>query len=145
MPKADLIAGVVLMIGGLALLFFIIPAQTEQDTGAAVPPDMLPQICALGITLLAAVLTLNALRGKTPDAKPPKASEWRAMVAVVVIILAGAALFQYIHPVVAGLFVTLATMLYMDERRWHLLLALPAALVVIVYLLFYEFLGTAIL
>ncbi len=145
MPKADLIAGVFLMLGGLLLLFVIIPAQTEQDTGAAVPPDLLPQICAVGITILAAVLTLNALRGKTPDIKPPKASEWRALVAVVVIILAAVALFEHVHPAAAGFFVTLATMLYMEERRWYLLLALPGSLVAIVYLLFYEFLGTAIL
>ena len=45
---------------GLLLLFWIIPAQTDQDTGAAVPPALLPQICAVGITGLAAILTLNA-------------------------------------------------------------------------------------
>jgi hypothetical protein len=36
-------------------------------------------------------------------------------------------------------------MLYMGERRWHLVAGLPAALVLCIYLLFYEVLGTAIL
>ncbi len=145
MPKADLIAGILLMAGGLLMLFWIIPVETDRNTGAAVPPALLPEICATGITILAAILTLNALRGRTPENKPPKASEWRALVAVVVIILAGATLFRHVHPIAGGLFVTLATMLYMEERRWYLLLGLPGGLVALVYLLFYEFLGTAIL
>ena len=145
MPKADLVAGVLLMGFGLLLLFWIIPAQTDQDTGAAVPPALLPQICAVGITGLAAILTLNALRGATPPGKAPKLTEWAAMAAVLVIILAGAALFTFVHPAVGGLFVSVATMLYMGERRWYLLIALPGTLVLCIYLLFYEFLGTAIL
>ena len=145
MPKADLIAGLFLMAFGLLMLFWIIPAQTEQDTGAAVPPALLPQICAAGITILAAILTFNALRGRTPEAKAPKAKEWAAMGAILVFVLAGAGLFTFVHPAVAGFFVTLATMLYMGERRLHLLILLPGALVLIIYLLFYELLGTAIL
>ena len=145
MPKADLLAGVLLMGFGLLMLFWIIPAQTEQDTGAAVPPALLPQICAIGITALAATLTLNALRGATPPGKAPKLTEWAAMGAVLVIILAGAAIFIHVHPAAGGIFVSLATMLYMGERRWYLLIALPGVLVLSIYLLFYELLGTAIL
>ena len=145
MPKADLIAGVLLMASGLLLLFVIIPDQTQQNTGAAVPPALLPQICATGITLLAAILVLNALRGKAGEVPPPKATEWRAMGAIVAVIIAGTVLFEYVHPAAAGVFIVLATMLYMDERRWYLLAGLPIGLVVCVYLLFYEVLGTAIL
>ena len=145
MPKADLLAGLFLMAFGLLSLFWIIPAQTEQDTGAAVPPALLPQICVIGITLLAAVLTINALRGKTPPGKAPKAKEWAAMGAILVFILIGGALFTYVHPAVAGVFVTLATMLFMGERRIYLLILLPGILVLSIYLLFYELLGTAIL
>ncbi len=145
MPRADLIAGILLMAFGVLMLFWIIPAQTDQDTGAAVPPDLLPQICVIGITILAAVLTINAARGTTPEGKAPKLTEWAAMVAVIAIIVAGAALFTHVHSAVGGFFVSLATMLYMGERRWYLLIALPSSLVLIIYLLFYEFLGTAIL
>tara|TARA_R110002096_G_scaffold122959_1_gene266196 strand:+ start:2499 stop:2936 length:438 start_codon:yes stop_codon:yes gene_type:complete len=145
MPKADLIAGTLLMASGLLLLFVIIPDQTVQNTGAAIPPALLPQICAVGITVLAAILTLNAIRGTAEEAPAPKPSEWRAMAAIVVIVLAGTVLFEYVHPAVAGAFVVLATMLYMGERRWYLLAGLPAGLVLGVYLLFYEVLGTAIL
>lgn len=145
MLKADLIAGVLLMVFGLALLFWIIPMQTDHNTGAAVTPDLLPNVCALGITILAAILSLNSLRSITQEEEPPKNSEWAAMGAVVVIIMAGAALFEYVHPAVAGFLVTIATMLYMDERRWYLLIGLPGGLVLAIYLLFYELLGTAIL
>jgi putative tricarboxylic transport membrane protein len=145
MAKADIVGGVLLMAFGLLLLGWIIPAQTHQDTGAAVPPALLPQICAIGITILAAILTLNALRGKTPAGKPPMMKEWAAMGAVITIILAGAALFKFVHPAVAGAFVSFATMIYMGERRIHLLILLPAGLVLSIYVLFYELLGTAIL
>jgi hypothetical protein len=145
MPKADLIAGVFLMAVGLLLVFFVIPAETQHNTGAAVPPALMPQVCAIGITILAAILTLNALRGKTPEGKAPKLTEWAALGAVTVIVLAAAMLFEYVHPAAAGFFVSAATMLYMGERRWHLVAGLPAALVLCIYLLFYEVLGTAIL
>lgn len=144
MPKADLIAGVLLMGVGLALVFWIIPMQTDQNTGAVVPPALLPQVCAIGITVLAAILTLNAARGRMPEAEPTKPSEWAAMVAIVAVVICGALLFEYVHPAVAGFFVCLAPMLYMGERRWYLLLALPGGLVLAIYLLFYEVLGTAI-
>ncbi len=145
MPKADLIAGVLLMTFGLLLLFWIIPAHTDQDTGAAVPPALLPQICAIGITALAAILTINALRGTTPPGKAPKLTEWAAMGAVLTIIIAGAIMFKFVHPAAAGAFVSAATMLYMGERRLYLLILLPGTLVLSIYLSFYEFLGTAIL
>ena len=101
MPKADLIAGVFLMAFGLLMLFWIIPAQTDQDTGAAVPPDLLPQICAIGITILAAVLTINAARGTTPPGKAPKMTEWAAMAAVLAIILVGAAVATSLYYIIA--------------------------------------------
>ena len=144
MARADLIAGVLLMGFGLVLLIWIIPAQTEPNTGAAVAPALLPQICAVGITILAAVLTLNGVRGVTVNAEAPKKSEWAAMVAVVTFIILTTVLFKYVHAAVAGAFVCLATMLFMGERRWWALIGLPGALVLGVYLLFYEFLGTAI-
>lgn len=144
MPKADLIAGVSLTAIGLALLFWIIPLQTEQNTGAAVPPDLLPNICAIGIALLAAVLTIRAARNTAPTGDAPAGREWAAMVAVVVVVIVGAVLFEYVHPAAAGFFVCFAPMVYMGERRWYLLIGLPGALVVGVYLLFYEVLGTAI-
>ena len=145
MPKADLISGILLMVFGLAMLFWIIPAQTDQDTGAAVPPDLLPQICVVGITILAGILTVNAARGTTPPSKAPKLSEWSALVGVLAIVIVGTVLFTHVHTAVGGFFVSLATMLYMGERRWYLLIALPSVLVLSIYLLFYEFLGTAIL
>ncbi len=144
MPKADLIAGVSLTAIGLALLFWIIPLQTEQNTGAAVPPDLLPNICAIGIAVLAAILTVRAARNTAPAGEVPAGTEWAAMVAIVIVVIVGAVLFEYVHPAAAGFFVCLAPMLYMGERRWYLLLALPGTLVLAVYLLFYEVLGTAI-
>ena len=145
MPKADLIAGVVLMVFGLLMLFWIIPTQTEQDTGAAVPPSLLPQICVTGITILAGILCINSLRGKSLENKPPKLKEWAAMAAIIIILTVGATLFTLVHPAVAGAFISLATMLYMGERRIYLLIMLPGGLVLSIYLLFYELLGTAIL
>lgn len=147
MPKSDLIAGIVLLVFGLAMLAVVIPTQTSEGGDATISPALLPQICSVGITGLAVLLTLQATgrlrRGVAAGVAVP-AAEWWAMLAVVLAVGAAIALFVWVSPAVAAVLLIVGPMLYMGERRLWLLVGVPAALIVGAWFLFYRVLGTAI-
>ena len=147
MPKSDLIAGIVLLVFGLAMLAIVIPTQTSEGGDATISPALLPQICAVGITGLAVLLTLQAAgrlrRGRAAGIRVP-ATEWWAMFAVLLAVGGAIALFVWVSPAVAAMLVIVGPMIYMGERRIWLLAGIPAALLVGAWFLFYRVLGTAI-
>ena len=147
MPKSDLIAGIVLLVFGLAMLAAVIPAQTSEGGDATISPALLPQICSVGIAGLGVLLTLQAAgrlrRGAAAGVRVPGA-EWRAMLAVVLAVAAAIALFVWVSPAAAAVLLVVGPMLYMGERRIWLLAGIPAVLLVGAWLLFYRVLGTAI-
>ena len=147
MPKSDLIAGVVLLVFGLAMLVIVIPTQTSEGGDATISPALLPQICAIGITGLAIMLTLQATgrlrRGVAAGIRVP-AAEWWSALAVLLAVGAAIALFVWVSPAVSAAVLVVGLMLYMGERRIWLLAGIPAVLLVGAWLLFYRVLGTAI-
>ena len=147
MPKSDLIAGIVLMLFGVVLLAFIIPTQTSEGGDATISPALLPQICAVGITVLALMLAARAAgrlrRGEAAGVVVPNA-EWLAALAVLVAVSVSVALFVWVHPAVAAGALVVGLMLYMGERRIVFLIAIPVVLLVGSWILFYKVLGTAI-
>ena len=147
MPKSDLIAGIVLLVFGLAMLAVVIPTQTSEGGDATISPALLPQICSVGITGLAVMLTVQAAgrlrRGRAAGVRVP-ASEWWAMLAVLLAVGAAIALFVRVSPAVAAALLVVGPMLYMGERRIWLLVGIPATLLGGAWLLFYRVLGTAI-
>ena len=147
MPKSDLIAGIVLLVFGLAMLAVVIPTQTSEGGDATISPALLPQICAVGITGLAVLLILQAAgrlrRGRAAGIRVP-AAEWWAMLAVLLAVGGAIALFVWVSPVAAAVLLIVGPMLYMGERRIWLLAGIPAALLVGAWFLFYRVLGTAI-
>ena len=147
MPKSDLIAGIVLLVFGLAMLVAVIPTQTSEGGDATISPALLPQICAIAITGLAIMLTLQATgrlrRGVAAGIRVP-AAEWWSALAVLLAVAAAIALFVWVSPAVSAAALVVGLMLYMDERRIWLLAGIPAALLVGAWFLFYRVLGTAI-
>ena len=147
MPKSDLVSGAVLLAFGIAMLAFVIPAQTSEGGDASISPALLPQICAVGITGLAGLLVVGAAgrlrRGRAAGRHVPR-PEWHSAAAVVAFVAAAIAVFVAAGPAFAGVLLILGPMLYMGERRWWLLLGLPTALLTGVWFLFYRVLGTAI-
>ncbi len=147
MPKSDLVAGIVLLLFGLAMLAVVIPTQTSEGGDATISPALLPQICAAGITGLAALLTLQAAgrlrRGAAAGVRVP-AAEWWALLAVLLAVAAAMALFVWVSPAAAAALLIAGPMLYMGERRLWLLAGVPAALIIGAWFLFYRVLGTAI-
>ena len=147
MAKSDLISGIVLTIFGLALLAYIIPTQTSEGGDATISPALLPQICAVGITGLAVLLTLKAagrLRRRLPAGTAVPHSEWWSALAVLIAVSAAASIFKWVSPGLSAVLLVVGLMLYMGERRLWALIGFPAVLVVRAWFLFYRVLGTAI-
>ena len=132
---------------GLLMLFVLIPTQTSSGGDASISPALLPQICAVGITGLAMLLTARAAgrlsRGLAAGQVVPNA-EWLASAVVIVVVSAAIALFKFVNPAVAAGLLILSLMLFMGERRIWLLVCIPAVLLVGAWFLFYRVLGTAI-
>ncbi|MGI9422122.1 MAG: tripartite tricarboxylate transporter TctB family protein [Hyphomicrobiaceae bacterium] len=147
MPKSDLIAGVALTVFGVVTLFILIPTQTSSGGDATISPALLPQICAIGITGLAILLTLRAagrLRRGLAAGQIVPATEWLSSLAVIIAVAAGIALFKFVNPGLAAGFMIISLMLYMGERRLWFLIGIPAVLLIGSWFLFYRILGTAI-
>ena len=87
MKKANLVAGIVLLIFSVALLFWLIPWQVEEAFEGQVSPQLLPQICAIGIGVLSVVLIVgNHTAFTEPGAEDePPAHTWTELRALVVI------------------------------------------------------------
>lgn len=162
MRRANVISGSVLLVFGIVLLFWIIPWQIEAVEGdVSISPRLVPQICAIFIAGLAALLLLNALRepaltADTPADSPTGAavdeedpfpidrSQFASMFAVTTLILTAILAFIFVHPAAGAIILVCGIMLYMGERRILMLVSIPAVLMLITYLLFYRLLGTAI-
>ncbi|MFY0611752.1 MAG: tripartite tricarboxylate transporter TctB family protein [Hyphomicrobiaceae bacterium] len=147
MPKSDLIAGVFLTLFGLLTLLVLIPTQTSSGGDASISPALLPQICTIGITGLAILLTARAagrIRRGLPAGETVPNAEWLSSIAVVVAVLASIVLFKLVNPAVGAGLLILGLMLYMGERRVWLLVILPSVLLIGAWILFYRVLGTAI-
>lgn len=147
MRTANLISGVVLLIFGLLLLFWLIPWQVEEAFGGEVSPRLLPQICAIGICILSVILIITNLRSGTDPVgtKPPITwFEARAAIVIAVLLAAGIYLFTIAGPVPSSLLLVVGVLFAMGERRVLPYILIPAVLLAASYVLFYRILGTAI-
>ena len=143
MPKSDLISAIVLVVFGLLMLGAVIPSQTSNGGDASISPALLPQICATAITGLAAILAVRAWRKLTRGeaaGQSVAASEWLVVAAVSLAVI----LFFWVNPALAAAVLIAGLMVFMGERRWWLIIALPAVLITGTWALFTQVLGTAI-
>jgi hypothetical protein len=148
MRTSNLISGVVLLVFGLLLLFWLIPWQVEEAFGGEVSPRLLPQICAIGICILSVILIVSNLRAdKDPtNAKPPITwFEARAALIIAALLAIGIYVFTIAGPIPSSILLIVGVMFAMGERRILPYILIPAALLVGSYVLFYQILGTAII
>ncbi len=148
MRTANLISGVVLLIFGLLLLFWLIPWWVEEAFGGEVSPRLLPQICAIGICVLSVILIATNLRADADPAntKPPIGwYEARAALVIAVLLAASIYLFTIAGPIPSSLLLITGVMFAMGERRILPYILIPAVLLTGSYVLFYQILGTAII
>jgi uncharacterized membrane protein len=146
-PNSDLIAGVILALFGVLMLFVLIPSQTSAGGDATISPALLPYICSIGITGLAMLLIARAagrLRRGQPAGESVPNAEWIAAGVVIVFVSAAVAIFKLVNPAVAAGLLIVSLMLFMAERRIWLLVGIPGVLLFGAWVLFYRVLGTAI-
>jgi hypothetical protein len=151
MAKRDLVSGMAMFLFGIAMLANVIPQEIVEGGDYTISPALLPQICAIGITALSALLVAKAIgqlrkepgRGME-EAEESRPMPWGPALFALTTVAAAVAIFRLVHPGLAAVFLVLALMLYMGERRWYLLAALPLSLLGVGYVLFYEILGMVV-
>jgi len=149
MAKNDIVSGLVMFVFGLVMLIYVIPNEIVEGGDYTISPALLPKISAIGITALAAILVAKAgakLKSGEAEREEP---EWRPMrwapaAVALTTVAAAVAIFRFIHPAPAVLFLVFTLMIYMGERRWPLLIGLPLVLLGLGYVLFYEILGMVV-
>ena len=149
MKKANLASGILLLIFSLVLFFWLIPTQVEEAFDGQVSPQLLPQMCAIGIGLLSLVLIFTNFSAFTePGAKDtPPALSWlevRAWLVITGMIALCILVFTLAGPIVACILLIGGVLFAMGERKILPYILIPAVLLTGSWFMFYKLLGTAI-
>jgi len=149
MRRANVVSGVVLALFGLVMLFVVIPWQIEPGPAGMVAPSLVPNIMMVVITGLAVLLVINNLRADphAPDAEttpPISRAELLAMVKIGAVFAVAVGLYLWVSPLAAGAALMVGALVTLGERRLYIIVLMPAALLLALWLLFYKVLGTAI-
>ena len=150
MANRDLISGLVMFAFGILMLAYVIPQEIVEGGDYTISPALLPQICAVGITALSALLVAKTVSqrrrngGDAVETEETRPMPWAPAIVALTAVTAAVVIFRVVHPAPAVLFLVAALMLYMGERRWYFVIGLPVALLGIGYLLFYEVLGLVV-
>jgi hypothetical protein len=118
--RADIVAGLILTLFGLVLLFAIIPAQVGGDAGAAgVAPDVFPLTLMWLMTGLAAALAVSRLlsRGKQDEPAPLRSENFFFILAASLGLIASFLAISYLGFIVGGALTVAIAMVAMDGRR----------------------------
>ena len=119
MRKADITAACVLIVFGLAMLFVIIPAQTESGEEYGVPPSTMPLAATGLVTAMAVLLLIQRLRkpreGGEPN--PIRAKQWLHIGGFTLFLALGLALIKYLHFIPGGIVFIAALMLITGQRK----------------------------
>lgn len=135
---------------GIVMLAYVIPQEIVEGGDYTISPALLPEICAVGITALSALLVAKAVSrrrngsGDPADTEETRPMPWTPALVALTTVTAAVVIFRVIHPAPAVLFLVAALMLYMGERRWFFVAGLPVVLLGLGYLLFYEVLGLVV-
>jgi len=150
MKKANLVSGIVLMIGSLLFLIFIIPSQIEEVTEAIFSPRLMPYVCTWIILILSIFLVIqnfSQLKGvSNSEDRPSPISrpEFRAMLVISGVLSLCIVLFKFFGTLISAVVLIVSIMWLMGERRYLTYILLPGGLLLTTYLIFYKILGTTI-
>lgn len=147
MRNADIVSGTVLFLGSLYMILSGIPGQIDAVEHATISPRTLPYVCAVMVALLSAVLVVSRIRSAATaeDTGSPLTRGHMLWTGIILgTILLGLVLLGPAGPLVASAAVIVILMLALGERRPVCLVALPAGLIFLGWLLFYQILGTAV-
>lgn len=145
MKRADIWSGAVLFAAALAMIFVVIPWQIAAAPDGYVSPRLVPQITMGCIAALAALQVLNAWRSKLADeGQPIRRAELVALAGIAGVFAVSLALYFWIGPLAAGIALICGALVVLGERRLWMLVAMPSGLLIAVWFVFYQLLGTAI-
>jgi hypothetical protein len=133
----DLVCGIALLVLSLAMIFVVIPAETEEGVWHGLSPYFYPRVTMAGIAVASALLALQAWRRRDPDEPEfPLSPRQLAMFALMsAIVLAGALAIERFGIWIGGPALIAGLMLFMGERRPVRLVATSVIPVAVVHAL----------
>ncbi len=149
MRRANVVSGVVLAMVGLVMLVAVIPAQIEAGPADMVSPRLVPNLTMILVVALSVVLVVGNLRatdGEASEGAVPviSRSEAAAMLKIGAIFAVALALHLLLSPLAGAAALVVGSLLALGERRPLVVVLMPAALLLGLWLVFYKVLGTAI-
>ena len=146
MRRADLWSGIVLFVTGLATIFVVIPWQIAPGPSGYMSPRLVPTLMMALVTGLAVLMILRNIRPHGAEQTVAIFSRGEVIATLRLAVVFGVALtlYHWSTPLIAGIALVLGALLALGERRPLVLLAMPGTLMLLIWLLFYKLLGTAI-
>lgn len=146
MRIANLLSGAVLIVFGMVMLLWVIPAQIEEGPDGMMSPRLLPRMMIWLILGLSALLIASNWRinSNALEITPISQPELLALVKLGAVFAVALTLFLYSGPLLAGIALITGAQVVLGERRPLVIALIPFVLIGGTYLLFYRLLGTAI-
>lgn len=139
MTKFDMVAGLVLAVFGLALMFVIIPMGTEEGAYYGLSPTFFPTLLAGGITFCAVCLALQGWlhQRQSGPARALPITRWNMLMFLIAgaMLIAGVTAIEYVGLVVAGPALIAAFSIFLGERNPLRIGAAAIVPVAVVYLM----------
>jgi hypothetical protein len=149
MRRANVVSGIVLALFGLVMLGVVIPWQIEPGPADMMSPRVMPNlmmgiITALSVLLVVTNLRRNATEPEADEVSPISRAELLALFRIGALFAVSIGLYFWVSPLVAATALVVGALLLLGERRPWMIVAMPAALLLAIWFLFYKVLGTAI-
>lgn len=149
MRRANIVSGFVLAAFGLIMIFAVIPWQIEPGPKGMMSPSLVPMMMMGLVTALSVLLVIVNLRAqaRTPDAAstpPISPADLIALVKIGAVFAIAISLYLWVSPLAAGAALMVGALVALGERRPLVIILMPAALLLAIWFLFYQVLGTAI-
>lgn len=139
---SNLVAGLVAVAFGLALIFWITPAQTVPAVFASVPSAFYADFTSSMLIVSGLALAVSGVFGKANEARETTAGRIGVCFTTAFVLLVAAMLITPLFGFwQTGILICLVTLLLMHEYRWHLLAAISITAPVVVWGVFELLLG----
>ena len=150
LDRGEVGSGLFLLIFGLVLLFWIIPAQIAQPQfTVSMSPRTLPQLCAITIIVLSAFLIVKAMLPRAADAKIRSRlrisrGEVAAVLGTVLVLVAACVVFSFGYFVAAACVLLWGALALLRTRTVLPYILLPVMLIAAAYVLLDVVMGTSL-
>ena len=139
MKRAELIAGILLLAGALAMIFWVVPAYTEIVEDTSIQPATYPSIALWAVALLSALLVAISAVGLLRPGDGEAAinlGNLKTLLLVGAIVAVAFVAMDYLGYLVGGIGLVAALMFYMGVRNPVSLVLAPVGSAGIVWLFF---------